>query len=60
MMQAMNRGWGEKDRAVPVVPLGNLVEQIMMQAMNRGWGEKDRAVPVVLQEESAGVEMRLP
>ncbi len=42
------------------LPLGNLVEQIMMQAMNRGWGEKDRAVPVVLQEESAGVEMRLP
>ena len=41
------------------LPVGNLVEQIMMQAMNRGWGEKDRAVPVVLQEESAGVQMRL-
>jgi hypothetical protein len=31
----------------------------MMQAMNRGLGEKDRTIAVVLQEEAAGVEMRI-
>ena len=41
------------------LPVGSLVEQLMMQAMNRGWGEKDRTVAVVLQEETAGVEIRL-
>ena len=41
------------------LPVGNLVEQLMMQAMNRGWGEKDRTISVVIQEETAGVEMRI-
>jgi 3-hydroxyisobutyrate dehydrogenase len=40
------------------LPVGNLVEQIMVQAMNRGWGERDRTVAFLLQEESAGVEVR--
>ena len=40
------------------LPVGSLVEQLLMQAMNRGWGERDRTVAVLLQEETAGVEMR--
>ena len=40
------------------LPAGNLVEQIMMQAMNRGWAERDRTITFLLQEESAGIEVR--
>ncbi len=40
------------------LPVGNLVEQIMMQAMNRGWAEKDRTIAFLLQEESAGIQVR--
>jgi len=54
------------DRAVSVgreydVPmrLANLVLQEMTEAMNRGWGDRDSRVAMLLQEERAGVEVRV-
>ena len=39
--------------------LGNLVEQRMIEAVNRGWGEKKAAILRTLQEERAGVRLKL-
>jgi 3-hydroxyisobutyrate dehydrogenase-like beta-hydroxyacid dehydrogenase len=40
--------------------LANLVQQDMMSALNRGWGNRDTGSFMLLQEERAGVEVRIP
>ena len=40
--------------------LANLTLQEMTEAMNRGWGDRDSRVAMLLQEERAGVEVRVP
>ncbi len=40
--------------------LANLALQEMTEAMNRGWGDRDSRVAMLLQEERAGVEVRVP
>jgi 3-hydroxyisobutyrate dehydrogenase len=40
--------------------LANLVLQEMTEAMNRGWQNRDSRSPMLLQEERAGVEVRVP
>ena len=42
------------------LPVSNLAVQIATEAMKRGWGEMDDTVFVRLQEEAAGVEVRVP
>jgi 3-hydroxyisobutyrate dehydrogenase len=39
--------------------LANLTLQEMTEAMNRGWGDRDSRVAMLLQEERAGVEVRV-
>jgi 3-hydroxyisobutyrate dehydrogenase-like beta-hydroxyacid dehydrogenase len=39
--------------------LANMVLQEMTEAMNRGWGDRDSRVAMLLQEERAGVEVRV-
>lgn len=48
-----------REYSVPM-PMTSLAEQIATEAMNRGWGDKDHNVTVLLQEESAGVQVRAP
>jgi hypothetical protein len=40
--------------------LANLVMEEMTEAVNRGWGERDSRASMLLQEERAGVEIRVP
>lgn len=40
--------------------LAGLALQEMTEAMNRGWGNRDSRVAMLLQEERAGVEVRVP
>ena len=40
--------------------LANLVLQEMTEALNRGWGNRDSRAAMLLQEERAGVEVRVP
>ena len=40
--------------------LANLVLQELTEALNRGWGDRDSRVAMLLQEERAGVEVRVP
>jgi hypothetical protein len=40
--------------------LSHLVLQEMTEAINRGWGERDSRTMMLLQEERAGVEVRVP
>jgi 3-hydroxyisobutyrate dehydrogenase len=40
--------------------LGALCEQEMMEAMARGWADRDASIFLTLQEERAGVEVRVP
>ena len=40
--------------------LANLVLMEMTEALNRGWGHLDSRVPMTLQEERAGVQVRVP
>jgi 3-hydroxyisobutyrate dehydrogenase-like beta-hydroxyacid dehydrogenase len=40
--------------------LANLTLQEMTEAMNRGWGGRDSRSAMLLQEERAGVEVRIP
>ena len=47
-----------RDFDVPM-RLANLALQEMTEAMNRGWGGRDSRVAMLLQEERAGVEVRL-
>ena len=39
--------------------LANLTLAEMTEAMNRGWGHRDSRVAMLLQEERAGVEVRV-
>lgn len=48
-----------RELAVPL-PLCTLAEQTAMQGMNRGWPEKSPAILFQLQEEAAGVDLRVP
>jgi len=38
----------------------NLVREEMTEALNRGWSERDSRVAMLLQEERAGVEIKVP
>lgn len=40
--------------------LANLALEELTEAMNRGWGGRDSRVAMLLQEERAGVEVRVP
>jgi 3-hydroxyisobutyrate dehydrogenase-like beta-hydroxyacid dehydrogenase len=40
--------------------LSTLCEQELAAAMARGWGERDASIALTLQEERAGVQVRLP
>jgi len=40
--------------------LANLALEELTEALNRGWGDRDSRVAMLLQEERAGVEIRLP
>ena len=40
--------------------LANLTYAEMTEALNRGWGDRDSRVPMVLQEERAGVQIKVP
>ena len=40
--------------------LGALCEQEMIEAIGRGWAKRDASIFLTLQEERAGVEVRLP
>ncbi|MEE9199575.1 MAG: NAD-binding protein, partial [Dehalococcoidia bacterium] len=42
------------------MPLTSLAEQELLEAMARGWGERDHSATDLLQEERAGVEVRIP
>ncbi len=48
-----------REHAVPM-RLANLALEEMTEAMNRGWQERDSRVAMLLQEERAGVEIRVP
>ena len=39
--------------------LANLALMEMTEAINRGWGNRDSRVAMLLQEERAGVEVRV-
>jgi hypothetical protein len=40
--------------------LANLTLQELTEAMNRGWARRDSRSAMLLQEERAGVEVRIP
>ena len=40
--------------------IGALTHAEMTEALNRGWGDRDSRVPMLLQEERAGVEIKVP
>ncbi|HUP93509.1 MAG TPA: NAD(P)-dependent oxidoreductase [Burkholderiales bacterium] len=40
--------------------LANLTYAELSEALNRGWGDRDSRVPMLLQEERAGVEIKVP
>jgi 3-hydroxyisobutyrate dehydrogenase len=40
--------------------VANLTYAEMTEALNRGWGERDSRTPMLLQEERAGVEIKVP
>ena len=40
--------------------LANLALEELTEALNRGWGDRDSRVAMLLQEERAGVEIRIP
>jgi 3-hydroxyisobutyrate dehydrogenase len=40
--------------------IANLTHAEMTEASNRGWGERDSRAPMLLQEERAGVEIKVP
>ena len=42
------------------MPFATQVEQIAVNGLNRGWGERDSRITFLLQEEAAGVEVRIP
>ncbi len=40
--------------------IAELTRAEMTEALNRGWGARDSRVPMLLQEERAGVEIKVP
>ena len=40
--------------------IANLTHAEMTEALNRGWGERDSRSPMLLQEERAGIEIKVP
>jgi 3-hydroxyisobutyrate dehydrogenase-like beta-hydroxyacid dehydrogenase len=48
-----------REQGVPM-RLANLTLQEMTEALNRGWAERDSRVSMLLQEERAGVEIKVP
>ena len=47
-----------RENKVPM-RLAHLTLEEMTEALNRGWGERDSRVPMLLQEERAGVEIKV-
>lgn len=48
-----------REMGVPM-RLANLTHAEMTEALNRGWGDRDSRSPMLLQEERAGVEIKVP
>ena len=48
-----------REQKVPM-RLANITLEEMTEALNRGWGERDSRVAMLLQEERAGVEIKVP
>ncbi len=48
-----------REHRVPM-RLANITLEELTEALNRGWGERDSRVAMLLQEERAGVEIRVP
>ena len=48
-----------RENKVPM-RLANMTLEEMSEAMNRGWAERDSRVAMLLQEERAGVEIKVP
>ncbi|MBI4635990.1 MAG: NAD(P)-dependent oxidoreductase [Candidatus Rokubacteria bacterium] len=48
-----------REHRVPM-RLASITLEEMTEALNRGWGERDSRVAMLLQEERAGVEIRVP
>ena len=48
-----------REHRVPMRLAGITLEELT-EALNRGWGERDSRVAMLLQEERAGVEIRVP
>jgi len=48
-----------REHRVPM-RLANITLEDLTEALNRGWGERDSRVAMLLQEERAGVEIRVP
>jgi 3-hydroxyisobutyrate dehydrogenase len=48
-----------REHKVPM-RLANLALEEMTEALNRGWGDRDSRVAMLLQEERAGVDIRVP
>jgi len=48
-----------REQGVPM-RIANLTLAELTEALNRGWGERDSRVAMLLQEERAGVEIRVP
>ncbi|MGE0686078.1 MAG: NAD(P)-dependent oxidoreductase, partial [Dehalococcoidia bacterium] len=47
-----------RDVGVPM-RIANLVREEMTEALNRGWADRDSRVPMLLQNERAGVEIKI-
>ena len=48
-----------REHKVPM-KLANVTLEEMTEALNRGWGERDSRVAMLLQEERAGVQIKVP
>lgn len=48
-----------RELSVPM-RVANLTYAEMTEALNRGWAARDSRVPMLLQEERAGVEIKVP
>jgi len=40
--------------------LANLTLEELTEALNRGWGQRDSRAAMLLQEERAGIDVRVP
>jgi 3-hydroxyisobutyrate dehydrogenase len=48
-----------REHKVPM-KLANITLEEMTEALNRGWADRDSRVAMLLQEERAGVEIKVP